>query len=117
MLRLRLSRHRLPAGGADHLWPKANPQCLWRLNREVTIKELRLEWAADRQIRERFVREARLMEQLAHRGSCPFTSLAKTSAARLRAFGKNEKSALFSAISVISSERSNTLLPLPTDPN
>ncbi len=54
-------------GGMGQIWKAHDP----KLNREVAIKELRPELAADRQIRERFVREARLMGQLTHPGIVP----------------------------------------------
>jgi eukaryotic-like serine/threonine-protein kinase len=54
-------------GGMGQIW-KAHDL---NLDREVAIKELRPEWAGNRQILERFLREASIMGRLAHPGIVP----------------------------------------------
>jgi PAS domain S-box-containing protein len=54
-------------GGMGQIWQAHDHN----LDREVAIKDLRPELADDPQIRERFVREARLMGQLSHPGIVP----------------------------------------------
>jgi PAS domain S-box-containing protein len=54
-------------GGMGQIWHAHDPN----LERAVAIKELRPDLVEDRQTRERFLREARIMGQLAHPGIVP----------------------------------------------